>query len=105
MPATNGTFAAFTRFVSIAVFSCLLITGGLWAYHNRAELLGDKSDKKNGNWFTRWAGVDATKLKEHDSGFDFGEQESPFKTEFAIDPDWIQKMNSGVNFDWDSGNR
>jgi hypothetical protein len=103
MPGTNTNLDKFSRFVSIAVLSCLLITGGLWVYHNRAEIVdgAGTSNKEPGNWFTRWAGVDATKLKDHGAGFDFGEQGTPFKTELQFDPDWFQKMHQPVEFGWD----
>jgi hypothetical protein len=100
MPAENQTFATISRFVSIVVLSCLVITGGMWFYQNRAEIAGGESNKDGSTWFTRWAGVDHTKLKEHPAGIEFSE--SPFKTEFAIDPDWIKNLHGGaVEFDWD----
>jgi hypothetical protein len=102
MSAENGMLATLSRFVSIAVLSCLVITGGLWFYQNRAEIVGgDETFSKNGNWFTRWAGIDHTKLKQHPTGFDFSEQASPFKTEFEFDPDWLKNMHGTVEFDWD----
>jgi hypothetical protein len=101
MPSNNQTLATFSRVVSVIVFSCLVIAGGMWFYQNRAEILDGRGSSKDGTWFTRWAGIDHTRLKAQPAGFDFSEQESPFKTKFEFDPDWIQKMNGGVQFDWD----
>ena len=106
MPGTNTSLEKFSRFVSIAVLSCLVITGGLWFYHNRAEVGGGAGNtSKDGTWFTRWAGIDHTKLRDHGTGFDFNEQVTPFKTDLQFDPDWFQKMHGTVEFDWDSSNR
>jgi hypothetical protein len=99
MPGTTTTLEKISRYVSIAVLSCLVITGGLWFYHNRGEIGGAGISSKDGTWFTRWAGIDHTKLKEHPAGIEFGK--SPFKTDFEFDPDWIKNLHGGVEFDWD----
>jgi hypothetical protein len=96
----------FSRIVSFVVFSCLLVAGGMWFYLNRAEIAGGADNSsKDGTWFTRWAGIDHTKLRDHGTGFDFGEHATPFETKFEFDPDWIKNMHGGVQFDWDSNNR
>jgi hypothetical protein len=106
MPGTNTSLEKLSGFVSIAVLSSLVITGGLWFYHNRGEIVGGAGNSsKDGTWFTRWAGIDHTKLKEHGSGFDFSEHATPFKSDLELDPDWLQKLHGGVQFDWDSSNR
>jgi hypothetical protein len=103
MPANDESLARLNRFVSVIVLLCVVTAGGMWFYLNRAEIMdGRGSGKGDGStWFTRWAGIDHTKLKPQPTGFDFGEQESPFKTKFEFDPDWIQNMNTKVQFDWD----
>jgi hypothetical protein len=107
MPTPNGTMAGIARFVSIAVLSCLLITGGMWVYQNRDEILGDSASegRRSGTWFTRWAGVDATRLKVEQSPNWFDEQSPKFPTAFEFDGTTIQQLNQPVQFDWDTRNR
>jgi hypothetical protein len=102
MPGTSTSLEKFSRVVSVVVLSSLLITGGLWFYHNRGEVAdGAKDSSKDGTWFTRWAGIDHTKLRDHPAGFDFNENATPFKTDFEFDPDWFQKAQGNIQFDWD----
>lgn len=100
MPANNETLATLSRFVSVAVLSCLVITGGLWFYHNHAELAGGGSNDGS-TWFTRWAGIDHTKLKDEYTKNIMSEHMKPMKFEYEIDPDWIKNLHGGVEFDWD----
>jgi len=105
MSSTNEAFAKVCRFLSIAVLSCLLGTAGIWLYYNRAEILNrGPSAEKNGTWFTRWAGVDATKLKDHGTGELFDEQ--PFApTNFEFDPEMLRQVHRPFEFQSTSGNR
>jgi hypothetical protein len=100
MPANNETLATLSRFVSVAVLSCLVITGGLWFYHNRAGIAGGGSSDGS-TWFTRWAGIDHTKLKDEYTKNIMSEQMKSMKFDYEIDPDWIKNFHGGAGFDWD----
>jgi hypothetical protein len=110
MPAKPSTLVQFSRFLSIAVLSCVLMTGGMWLYQNRNDIAGgiDSFRKEGGfhsvTWFMRWCGVDSTKLKE-DGHELFDKQKAIVPTKFEMDPDWIKQLHQPYQFDWDSNNR
>jgi hypothetical protein len=106
MSSNPTAFAKVTRFVSIAVLSCAVMTGGMWAYNNRDEIVnyvrGTPNDGRagSGTWFTRWAGADTTRLKDHGTDF-FGEQKAVLPTTIEMDPNWIKNLHQPVEFNWD----
>ena len=99
MPVKAETIATFTRFVSIAVLSCLLMTGGMWFYHNRAEIVEGTDSPEGGNWFTRWAGIDATKLTDEYTKNLMGEHVTKLPLQFEIGPEMIQQLHKSYTWD------
>jgi hypothetical protein len=106
MSSTSQTLAAITRFVSIAVLTCVVTTGGFWAYQNRERLLNGSAfdGGQTGNWLTRWAGVDTTRLKVSETQKLFEEQ-SKLPTTIEFDASSIEQLTRPVEFDWDPRNR
>jgi hypothetical protein len=106
MSSNPTAFARISRFVLIAVLSCVVMTGGMWAYNKRAELVNgigtfqQDGEFQPGTWFTRWAGVDTTKIKDHGSEI-FGEQKAAIPTAIEMDPDWLKNLHQPVEFDGD----
>jgi hypothetical protein len=106
MSASATKIGAVYRFASVAVLSCIVMTGVMWLYHNRAEVVNwiasfrKDGSAQSGTWFTRWAGVDTTRLKDHGTIGAFGEQKAFVAPGLELDPDWHKAMNKPVEFNW-----
>ena len=106
MSSNNETLAGVTRFVSVAVLTCLLMTGGMWLYHNRVEIVAGTSasadgGSQSGNWFTRWAGVDTTRLNVDDSHKLFPDQPPALPAIQEFDTEWTKQFHQPVQVNWD----
>jgi hypothetical protein len=109
MSANPSALVQFSRFLSIAVLSCVLMTGGMWLYQNRNDISGGINSFKEGGfhpvtWFMRWCGVDTTKLKE-DGREVFDKEKAIVPTKFEMDPESIKQLHQRYQFDLDSNNR
>ena len=107
MSNKSETMAQLSRFVSVAVLTCLLMTGGLMLYHNRQAIV-DSAKKPSINpvgWFLQANGVDTTRIRDDAVQNIMNEQKAFVPTNFQVDPDFIKSLNQPYQLDQDWNNR